>query len=42
MSAPVIDFTAIQLSNAEHDRSVIHGLVIVQEVRVETLVLAQI
>ena len=42
MGAPVIGFTAIQLSHAEDDRSMIHGLAIVQEVRVETLVLAQI
>ena len=42
MGAPFSDFTGIQLSNAEDDRSVVRGLTIVQEVRVETLVLAQI
>ena len=42
MGAPLSDFTGIQLSHAEDDRSVVRGLAIVQEVRVETLALAQI
>ena len=42
MGTPVIDFGGIELSHAEDERSVIRGLAIVEEVRVETLVLAQI
>ena len=42
MGAPLIEFDGIQLSHAEDERSVIRGLAIVEEVRVETLVLAQI
>ena len=42
MDAPVVDFTGIQLSNAEDDRPVVRGLAVVQKVRVETVVLAQI